>query len=183
MHTEISRNPIDKKAVPIWNGFNLHEMSKKGILLADGKKEVRDESRNYLTKAGFIVDTVKNGGLAYEKIYDGLTRYNVLITAHYMPKLDGEGLIKKLRSEDLDNDLLIILTAYPEEINLTQKIAALLNVNILSKPLNYQSLPDVITNLIQKKEGRNSADYVAYTKGLVDEVVDFTQPQKPTRRH
>lgn len=85
----------------------------KRILLVEDEKEISLMVKNYLTKEGYIVDTVFNGeeGLFQFRQKD----YSLVILDIMMPKMDGIELIKRIREKS--NVPAIILSAKDGEID------------------------------------------------------------------
>jgi two-component system chemotaxis response regulator CheY len=71
----------------------------KRILIIDDAATVRLYHRNILETAGYGVDEAINGIEALEKALR--TPYDLYIVDINMPKLDGYGFLKELRSADL----------------------------------------------------------------------------------
>ncbi|MFA5256552.1 MAG: sigma-54 dependent transcriptional regulator [Opitutales bacterium] len=71
-------------------------MTKRVMLIED----LRSTSMLYtevLEDAGFAVDAFGNGKEALEKIFEGLTRYQLIVTDYQMPGMDGLTLLKQLK--------------------------------------------------------------------------------------
>lgn len=85
----------------------------KRILLVEDEKEISLMVKNYLTKEGYIVDTVFNGeeGLFQFRQKD----YSLVILDIMMPKMDGIEVIKRIREKS--NVPVIILSAKDGEID------------------------------------------------------------------
>lgn len=85
----------------------------KRILLVEDEKEISLMVKNYLTKEGYIVDTVFNGeeGLFQFRQKD----YSLVILDIMMPKMDGIEVIKRIREKS--NVPAIILSAKDGEID------------------------------------------------------------------
>lgn len=87
----------------------------KKILVADDEKPLAKAMQLKLKASGFDVDIAFNGEEALEKIKDG--KYDMFLFDLIMPKLDGFGLMTKLKSEG--NSTPIIVTSnlsQPEDI-------------------------------------------------------------------
>ncbi len=71
----------------------------KRILVVDDAATVRRYHRSILEPAGYIIEEAVNGIEALEKIaYEPFDLYLVDVN---MPKLDGYGLLRELRSRDM----------------------------------------------------------------------------------
>ena len=81
-------------------------LEKKRILYAEDSPFYRQLVKNYLQSAGYEVEVAEDGLEAWEKLQH--QPFDLLITDIEMPKLDGFGLAKKVRSEDRFSDLPIM---------------------------------------------------------------------------
>jgi two-component system chemotaxis response regulator CheY len=71
----------------------------KRILVVDDAATVRLYHRNILQEAGYGADEAVNGLEALEKALQ--TPYDLYLVDVNMPKLDGYGFLRELRSQDL----------------------------------------------------------------------------------
>jgi two-component system chemotaxis response regulator CheY len=71
----------------------------KRILVVDDAATVRMYHRNILQDAGYGVDEAVNGMEALERSL--LTAYDLFLVDVNMPKLDGYGFLRELRSREL----------------------------------------------------------------------------------
>jgi len=67
------------------------------VLVADDSRAVRETLSRMLAGAGFVVDLAENGARALEMLSE--TPYAALVTDIEMPKLDGFGLLEKIRAD------------------------------------------------------------------------------------
>ncbi len=77
------------------------------ILLAEDEKDLREALKVILERNNFTVDAVSDGLEALEYIDYG-DEYDCLILDIMMPKLDGFGVINKLREKNSDLPILIL---------------------------------------------------------------------------
>ena len=66
------------------------------ILVVDDDSDLRQLSTATLAGSGYHVDAAEDGAAGWEAL--NANSYDLLITDHYMPRLSGIDLIKKLRS-------------------------------------------------------------------------------------
>ena len=71
----------------------------KSILIIDDASTVRMYHRNILDGAGYRTDEAMNGIEALEKAL--VNGYDLYIVDVNMPKMDGYGFLKELRSQDI----------------------------------------------------------------------------------
>ena len=76
------------------------------ILVVEGEAEIRRLHSEVLTCSGYHVDTVEDGATAWETLQQN--KYDLLVTAHFLPKMSGVELIKKMH--DTSIRLPVIMT-------------------------------------------------------------------------
>lgn len=68
------------------------------VLYVDDMKELRELLRIVLSRAGYVVETVPNGQVALDRIAAGAEPFDLIITDHHMPEMNGLELVRHLRS-------------------------------------------------------------------------------------
>ncbi len=68
------------------------------VLYADDLAELRDVARLSLEREGHQVECVEDGAQAWEKISENPSAYDVVITDHHMPTMNGVELVARLRA-------------------------------------------------------------------------------------
>jgi diguanylate cyclase (GGDEF)-like protein len=108
---------------------------KPRILLADDSKLVRVTASKILAEK-FDLVLVEDGEAAWEKICTDNT-IQVVFTDLGMPKLDGYGLIQRIRQserEDIRNQPIIVITGASEEEDVRRKVFELGATDFITKP-------------------------------------------------
>jgi two-component system chemotaxis response regulator CheY len=80
----------------------------KRILIVDDAATVRMYHRNILESAGYTVEEAMNGIEALEKSLQ--TPFDLYIVDVNMPKLDGYGFLRQLRSEEIPQNPAIMVS-------------------------------------------------------------------------
>ncbi|MBV5300475.1 MAG: response regulator [Methylococcales bacterium] len=80
----------------------------KTILVIDDAATVRMYHRHILESAGYSVDEAINGIEALEKAL--VKNYDLFIVDINMPKLDGYGFLRQLRSQDIEQAPAIMVS-------------------------------------------------------------------------
>jgi two-component system chemotaxis response regulator CheY len=80
----------------------------KQILIVDDAATVRMFHRNILEAAGYIVEEAVNGIEAIEKAL--AKPFSLYIVDVNMPKLDGYGFLKEIRSQDINQAPAIVVS-------------------------------------------------------------------------
>ena len=81
-------------------------MRTRNILVVDDDESVRKLLVLGLERAGYAVDSAKDGVEGLEKV--SANKYDLLISDNQMPKLTGLELVKKLRSERKTLPVIIV---------------------------------------------------------------------------
>lgn len=139
------------------NGGIILSQSKIKVLLADDNKDFCDVVSSYLNKQ----EDIEVSGVAY----DGIDAYNKIQETHpdiaiidgIMPRLDGLGVLEKLKSQcDISiSPICIMLSALSQE-KITQRALELGAEYYIVKPFDMESLASRIRQLkIEKLEQKN----------------------------
>ena len=95
-----------------------------------------------LTRAGYEVDAAPDGSTALQLFKQKPCDYDVLITDHEMPELDGLGLVEKLREARFPGKIIVVSGGL--SFANAKAYAALQVDQILSKPITRNSLINAI---------------------------------------
>ncbi|AGX87286.1 response regulator transcription factor [Candidatus Symbiobacter mobilis] len=109
----------------------------KRILIIDDAATVRMYHRNILEAAGYIVEEAMNGIEALEKALQN--PFQLYIVDINMPKLDGYGFLRELRSQDIDQAPAIMISTEAEARDRTVAFASGANA-FLVKPVKPDQL-------------------------------------------
>jgi two-component system, chemotaxis family, chemotaxis protein CheY len=77
------------------------------ILYADDMRELRDVARIALSREGHLIETVCDGQEALDRIIADPNAYDLLMTDHHMPNLDGLELVTRVRELPFHGKILI----------------------------------------------------------------------------
>ena len=120
----------------------------KHILLCDDEIHILRAAEYKLQRAGYRTQLAHDGEQAWEAILR--ERPDLLISDCQMPRLDGLGLIQRLRDRPDTSDLpIILLTAKGLELN-GQSLAAQWNVlHVVYKPFSPRELLALVDRILQ----------------------------------
>jgi two-component system chemotaxis response regulator CheY len=106
----------------------------KRILIVDDAATVRMYHRSILETAGYVVEEAINGIEALEKALQ--TSFDLFVVDINMPKLDGYGFLRELRSQDIPQVPAIMISTEADASDQTQAYAAGANAYMVkpSKP-------------------------------------------------
>jgi CheY-like chemotaxis protein len=122
-----------------------HATRPRRILFAEDHEDVRRVVALLLEYDGYTVDCAENGAVALRLYEANPTAYDILITDHDMPQLDGIGLVQGLRRGNFNGCVIVISGG------LTPALSAAyveLEVNhILPKPVTVSYLSELIEKI------------------------------------
>ncbi len=88
------------------------------------------------------IETAENGRVAFEKLDADPTGFDLVLTDMWMPEMDGETLVRKLRADGRFNDLKVfVLTA---DVELAARSSNAGFTGVLLKPLTLEELGRVL---------------------------------------
>ncbi|MDR1066299.1 MAG: sporulation transcription factor Spo0A [Clostridiales bacterium] len=138
------------------------EKTKIKVLLADDNKDFCDVVASYLGMLDDIdVVGISNDGLdAYEKIKR--TAPDVAIVDGIMPKLDGLGLLEKLKNENFEKPPICIMLSAMTQEKVTQRALDLGAIYYIAKPFDMESLVSRIRQFREKGKNGQRTDIRTY---------------------
>jgi CheY-like chemotaxis protein len=143
-------------------------VSAKGrVLVVDDEPAIRALVAKILERAGYPVDTARDGAEAIEKL--NVSRYAVLVLDLMMPNIDGYGLIDYLKERGGPRPAIIVVSA-GDSAAFRQLDGAVVH-SILRKPFDIDVLGDLVAaaaQSIEEEEERTnrikSADVVPFRR-------------------
>lgn len=122
----------------------------KKVFLCDDEIPILRAAEFKIRKAGYDVRIASDGQEAWEMIQ--ADRPDILVTDCQMPRLDGLGLVARLRQEDATRDLpVLMLTAKGYELR-EEELARDLNIReLIAKPFSPRKLLETIENVLQEQ--------------------------------
>lgn len=137
------------------------------ILIVDDEEEICHLLKSYLSSQGFNVHVAFSGEQALGKVME--ENFDLVITDLKMPKMDGMGLLKRLKTSFPDI-AVIILTGYGSLETAIQTLRAGQAYDYLLKPL--ENLDELSFSVSKALEYRN---LVLQNKKLINELQEFNQ--------
>lgn len=128
--------------------------SKRRILVVDDEAAIRALVAKILERAGYQVDTARDGAEAIEKLED--SRYSVIVLDLMMPNIDGFGLIRHLRERGGRRPAIIVVSA-GDSATFRQLDGALVH-SILRKPFDIDVLADLVDAAAKSFEEEENGD-------------------------
>ncbi len=116
------------------------------ILYADDVRELREVSRISLSREGHRIECVEDGAAALARLGAG-SDFDLLITDHHMPKLNGLELVKALRAGNARFDGKIIVFSSELSLDVARKYREGGVDRILYKPVFPSHLREILRDL------------------------------------
>lgn len=120
------------------------------ILIVDDEHTAASTLALHLRRLGYEVDTANDGSEAFSKFIEEPA--DLVVTDLRMPKMDGEELIGKLRSENTDLPIVIV-TGDLDAGDLMKNLPGRGPVHLLRKPLILRNLYDQLEQLLKPAGG------------------------------
>ena len=115
------------------------------ILYAEDMRELRDLAMITLGRDGHLVECVKDGQAALGRLTMEPDAFNLLITDHHMPNMNGLELVQQVRKLPYKGKIIVFCSELSQEVN---QAYCELNVNeILYKPILPSELRSVLARL------------------------------------
>lgn len=118
----------------------------KVILVVDDDKATREVLVSAVATAGYKVKSAVDGVTALQVIDDG--RVDLLVTDLYMPNMNGEELIWKIREQGLDLPIIAV-TGFSAAARAASGLPV---AGVLGKPFSFSTLRQMIDDLLNGSE-------------------------------
>ncbi|HTW47526.1 MAG TPA: response regulator [Acidobacteriaceae bacterium] len=116
------------------------------ILVADDRASSRELLRTVLERAGYAVIEAEDGEAAVERAHSG--NPDLILLDLQMPKLDGYGVLAKLRSEERFRTVPVLALTASAMSGDREKIMAAGFTDYLSKPAGPDLLREAVARLL-----------------------------------
>jgi diguanylate cyclase (GGDEF)-like protein len=134
----------------------------KSVLCVDDDQGIRELLYEIITRLGHNTITAVDGIDALEKLADD--NFDIVVTDISMPRMDGIELIKKIKTNFDDVDVIVI-TAYGMTYKYTE-IIALGASDFISKPFNVNELEAKLDRILRERELRVELKELSTLDGL-----------------
>ena len=115
------------------------------VLVVDDEPAIRALIAKIVQRAGFVVDTARDGAEAIEKLDGG--DYSVLVIDLMMPNIDGYDVIDHVRASNMPHPAIIVITA-GDTASIRRLDPAMVH-SVLRKPFDIDVLGDLIVAAAQ----------------------------------
>ena len=134
----------------------------KSVLCVDDDPGIRELLYEIITRLGHNTITAVDGIDALEKLADD--HFDIVVTDISMPRMDGIELIKKIKTNFDDVDVIVI-TAYKVTYKYTE-IIALGASDFISKPFNVNELEAKLDRILRERKQRVELKELSTLDGL-----------------
>jgi len=118
------------------------------ILYADDLTELRDFMGLMLGREGHTVETADDGSIALERLTSDLQAFDLLITDHHMPKMNGLELVRHIRATPFAGRIIVFSSEVREEV--TDEYRQLGVDLILPKPIFPVTFREMLRELFSE---------------------------------
>lgn len=117
------------------------------ILVAEDNRVLSDVLRFNLERAGFEVDVAENGRVAIERLQE--RTFDLLITDHQMPEMDGERLCAAVREElHIEHMPIVMCSAKGLELDASELREKYQVTQVIFKPFSMREIVTLAESLI-----------------------------------
>jgi CheY-like chemotaxis protein len=127
------------------------------VLVVDDEAAIRALVAKIIERAGFEVDTARDGREAIDKI-EAAAEYDVLVIDLMMPNVDGYGVVDFLRQRGGPQPAVILVTAADSAA--VRKLDGAFVHSVLRKPFDIDVLADLISAAAQTMRREHQAGEV-----------------------
>jgi len=122
------------------------------VLIVDDSLTVRELERKLLTSRGYDVTTAVDGEDGWNTLREG--RFDMVITDVDMPRLDGIGLVERIRSNSRLRDLPVMIVSYKDRPEDRQRgLEAGADYYLAKSSFHSDELARIVEELIGKAAG------------------------------
>ena len=123
----------------------------KRVLLCDDEIHILRAAEFKIKRAGYSVRTAGDGEEAWQLVQDQVP--DLLITDCQMPRLDGLGLVRRLREDHRTADVpVFMLTAKGYELSHENLAAELGVIDVIAKPFSPRELLKRVDAVLAEEE-------------------------------
>lgn len=122
------------------------------VLVVDDEAAIRALIAKIVQRAGFTVDTARDGAEAIDMLRAG--RYSVLVIDLMMPVMDGYDVIQHIRAAGIHDLAIIVITA--GDTAAIRRLDPALVHSVVRKPFDIDVLGDLIVAAAQSMQAETS---------------------------
>ncbi len=116
------------------------------VLYAEDRADLRVVMRLILQNEGYHIETVGDGAAALRCLRENPAGFDLLITDHHMPEMNGLELVYRLRSTPYSGKIMVFTSEFDPEVH--REYRRLGAPIILSKPVRPSVLRQALQDLL-----------------------------------
>lgn len=116
------------------------------VLYAEDLRELREVMRVIVEAEGYRIETVNDGDEALQRLTDNPAGYDLLITDHHMPRMNGLELVHRLGKTTFQGRILVFSSELDPEVHREYHRAGV--SVILPKPIRPAILRKALLELL-----------------------------------
>ena len=116
------------------------------VLYAEDLPELRELMRLNLQRAGFLIETVGDGGAALRRLREIPGEVDLLITDHHMPVMNGLELVRRLPAAGFRGRVMVFSSEIDPAVH--REYLRLGVHQILPKPIRPDALRRILAQLL-----------------------------------
>ncbi|MBI5815516.1 MAG: PAS domain S-box protein [Nitrospinae bacterium] len=125
------------------------------LLVVDDEESVAKFLKRALTMIGYTVEAVTSPAEALELLKRGGDEFDLIITDHAMPEMNGEMMLERIREMGVETPA-IILTGVSANVSV-ERAAALKVSEVVNKPVLTRELAEVVRKTLDVRKGAGAA--------------------------
>ena len=122
----------------------------KKIMVVDDEPNMRNLLSDVLSEKGYKVTLAKDGQDSLDQLRHG--RFDLLITDIEMPRLDGIGLINKMKRRGRKEKIILMTGKSIGQLGLKKKIPSA--VPLLLKPFQMKNFLEIVSSTLNFENGK-----------------------------
>ncbi|MEJ2692080.1 MAG: response regulator [Candidatus Thiodiazotropha sp.] len=138
------------------NGPLMNTQDKPVILIADDSRVVRVSLKNILKNDCQLIEA-EDGQQAWELLLE-TPHIQLIISDLSMPRIDGRGLLRKIRSSEINrirNIPFIVVTGNEQESGVREELQDMGATEVVSKPFDPASIVSFVSTLVARQESES----------------------------
>ncbi|MES9972093.1 MAG: response regulator [Candidatus Thiodiazotropha sp.] len=160
----------DGMAEQALTSFSHHASDRPTVLIADDSRVVRVSLKNILKGECQVIEA-ENGQEAWDILCE-TPSVTLVFSDLSMPKLDGRGLLNKIRNSDsthLATLPFIVVTGNEESPEIRQELTQLGANDVICKPFDPTNIKEYLTSLASRQEGEDIGQEESEASQLQDD--------------
>jgi len=140
---------------PPFSPANTGPHGPRRVLYADDMKQLRELITIVLSREGYVIETAADGQDALDRLAREPAAFDLLITDHHMPRLNGLELVERVRQLPFSGKVIVFSSELGQTVNNRYRHFGV--DLILPKPIFPLTLRKVLTEMFVPTAGATPA--------------------------